>query len=159
MYGDFREALNWSPMMPIYASLWDSYKSDRCCFPRHMVLCRDLARTVTSSSLSCIIILQANTFILDVYLKPFHESTPYISNLEYIYKLRQGCDSNLFCVMSKFILEYFCKKNIMGNWTKKNFFGKNTPYGQQRFSKKNFVSKCFLGYSKTFFISDIFFAN
>ena len=38
-------------------------------------------------------------------------------------------------------------------------YGKNTPYGQQRFSRKKFVSKCFLGYSKTFFISDIFFAN
>ena len=36
--------------------------------------------------------------------------------------------------------------------------GKTTPYGQQRFKKK-LVAKRSLGYSKTFFISDIFFAN
>ena len=37
--------------------------------------------------------------------------------------------------------------------------GITTPYGQQRFKKKMLVAKRSLGYSKTYFINNIFFAN
>ena len=75
-----------------------------------------------------------------------------------------------FLAASKLAIQTFAAFYLNSNWSDGNSgftpaivnpskgTGMNTPYGQQRLQKK-LVTKRSLGYSKTFFINNIFFAN